>query len=82
MQTFLIGENAFFLPPPLNKGLASLICASRDIIFKEPIEKFFDMKAEMQDEVLQKVRLESSPTYRLLSAMIQQGLYYPVDMHA
>ena len=80
MQTFLIGENAFFLPPPLNRGLASIICASKNLIFNDFLKKFFDIKYEGEDMILQRAMLESSPTYRLFSAMIQLGLYYPVDL--
>ena len=83
MQSLLIGENLYFLPPPLNKGLATLICSNRDLVFDDMFEKFFDTKYEFNDDILlRKAKLESLPTYRLFSSIIQSGLYYPVDLIA
>ena len=77
MQSLFINEDIFFLPPPLNKFVGAVLCAKRQLIY-ESVEDY--LKVGDADPVIERVRLESSPFFRLLSSLIQRGYFYPVDI--
>jgi hypothetical protein len=80
MQSFFVGGSLYFIPPPLNRGLATILCDKREISVKCLGNQFLDFsRADSEDFHIYKMRIESSPVFRLLYSLVQSGFYYPVD---
>ena len=77
MHTLFVNGESFFLPPPLNKFVGEMICGHRELYY-EAVATHLQMK-EDETVIVKRVLLESSPFFRLLSALIQKGYLYPVD---
>ena len=77
MQVLFINGESFFLPPPLNKFVGAIICGHRELDYG--LIKPYLQTREDETEIIQKVTLESSPFFRILSALIQKEYLYPVN---
>lgn len=76
MQSLFINGETYFLPPPLNKFVGLVLCENRELTY-ERLAPY--LHSDNSDPVIQRIQLESSPFFRLLSSMIQKDYFYAVD---
>lgn len=76
IQSLFVNGDTFFLPPPLNQYVGSILCENRQFGY-DMVEAYMQQN-ESEADLVQRVKLESLPLFRLLSALIQKKYLYSV----